>query len=288
MNYLSKINLETVKTVKENFLCFINLRLKSWVNLFRKNINRFNGLLFAFLFLIVPFSNAQTNSKMVPIPSGYYEPLFKNDSTEKEKVEKFYLDVYPVTNREFLEFVKANSKWRKSNVKRIFADVSYLKDWESDLELGKNINSEGPVTNVSWFAAKAFAEWKGKRLPSVAEWEYVISSEKNIKNISEWYSKLSPDKIPPIGSTEKNSFGVYDMYGLIWEWTYDFNTSLVTGESRGDGELERNLFCGNGSSSSKDVKNYPAFMRYGYRSSLKANFTTHNLGFRCAKDFGEK
>jgi len=232
--------------------------------------------------------NAQTNSKMVLVPSGYYEPLFKNDSTEKEKVEKFYLDVYPVTNEEFLEFLKANPKWRKSNVKKIFADVSYLKNWKSDLEFGEKINPNSPVTNVSWFAAKAFAEWKGKRLPTVAEWEYVISSEKNIKNISEWYSKLSPDKISPVGSTEKNSFGVYDMYGLIWEWTYDFNTSLVTGESRGDGDLERNLFCGSGSSSSKEVKNYPAFMRYGYRSSLKANYTTHNLGFRCAKDFNQK
>jgi formylglycine-generating enzyme required for sulfatase activity len=222
---------------------------------------------------------------MVLIPSGYYEPLYKNETTEKEKVEKFYLDVYPVTNEEYLEFVKANPKWRKSNAKKIFADVSYLKDWKSDLDFGNKNNPKSPVTNVSWFAAKAYAEWKGKRLPTTAEWEYVILSEKNINKISEWYSKLSPDKIQSVGSTEKNPLGVYDMYGLIWEWTYDFNTSLVTGESRGDGNLEKNLFCGNGSSNSKDVKNYPAFMRYGYRSSLKANYTTHNLGFRCVKDF---
>jgi len=222
---------------------------------------------------------------MVLIPSGYYEPLFKNESTEKEKVEKFYLDVYPVTNEEFLEFVKANPKWQRTNIKKIFADVSYLMNWKNDLELGDKINPKSPVTNVSWFAAKAYAEWKGKRLPTIAEWEYVISAEKDVKKISNWYSKLSPDKIAPVGSTEKNQFGIYDMYGLIWEWTYDFNTTLVTGESRGDGDLERNLFCGSGSSSSKDVKNYPAFMRYGYRSSLKANYTTHNLGFRCAKDF---
>jgi formylglycine-generating enzyme required for sulfatase activity len=222
---------------------------------------------------------------MVLIPSGYYEPLFKENANEKEIVQKFYLDVYPVTNSEYLEFVKANPKWRKSNVKKIFADASYLSNWKNDLEPGSNINIGSPVTNVSWFAAKAYAEWKGKRLPTVAEWEYVISSEKNIKKISDWYSKLSPDIIPSVGSTEKNPFGVYDMYGLIWEWTYDFNTSLLTGESRGDGDLERNLFCGNGSQNSKDVKNYPAFMRYGYRSSLKANYTTHNLGFRCAKDF---
>lgn len=238
------------------------------------------------LFAAVLFSlnaKAQSNSEMVLIPSGYYEPLFKADVTEKEKVKKFYLDVYPVTNEQFLEFVKANPKWQKSKVKKIFADVSYLKTWKNDLEFG-DVNPDGPVTNVSWFAAKAYADWKGKRLPTVAEWEYVISSEKNIKKISEWYSKISPENIPSVGSTEKNTLGVFDMYGLIWEWTYDFNTTLVTGESRGDGELERNMFCGSGSSNSKNVEDYPAFMRYGYRSSLKANYTTHNLGFRCAKD----
>ena len=285
MNKLSKINLETVKSVRRNLLCFINQRLMSWAVLTRRSINRFNGLLFILFILAAPFSVGQSNSQMILIPSGYYEPLFKNDLSEKEKVQKFYLDVYPVTNAEFLEFVKANPKWRKSNIKKIFADVSYLKNWKSDLELGENINPNSPVTFVSWFAAKVYAEWKGKRLATVAEWEYVISSEKNVQKISAWYSKLSLDKIPPVGSTEKNPFGIFDMYGLIWEWTYDFNTSLVTGESRGDGDLERNLFCGNSSSNSRDAKNYPAFMRYGYRSSLKANYTTHNLGFRCAKDY---
>jgi sulfatase modifying factor 1 len=276
---------KTVKTVLNNYWDFVNPRLKSWVNLNRKNVNHFNGLLLAFLFLFVSISNAQSDSKMALIPSGYYVPLFKGDSFKKEKVEKFYLDVYPVTNAEFLEFVKENPKWQKSNVKKIFADVSYLRNWKSDLELGEKANPASPVTYVSWFAAKAYAEWKGKRLPTVAEWEYVASAEKDVKKILDWYSKISATKIPRVGSTEKNSLGVYDMYGLIWEWTYDFNTALVTGESRGDGNLERNLFCGSGSSNSRDVDDYPAFMRYGYRSSLKANYTTHNLGFRCAKDF---
>ncbi|RPI75689.1 MAG: formylglycine-generating enzyme family protein [Ignavibacteriales bacterium] len=240
--------------------------------------------LFFLLILFASFSYGQTKD-MVLVPAGYYEPLFKTEAEEKIRIEKFYLDVYPVTNTDFLEFVKANPKWSRSKVKKIFADASYLKNWKDDFEPGEKVNPDAPVTCVSWFAAKAYAEWKGKRLPTVSEWEYTISSEKNIEKISEWYSKISPVKIPSVGSTEKNPFGVYDMYGLIWEWTYDFNTALVTGESRGDGELERKMFCGSGSSNSKNVDDYPAFMRYGYRSSLKANYTTNNLGFRCAKDY---
>ena len=44
------------------------------------------------------------------------------------------------------------------------------------------------------------------------------------------------------------------------------------------------FFCGAGAQGARDVENYPAFMRYGFRSSLKADYCIHNLGFRCAKD----
>jgi formylglycine-generating enzyme len=206
------------------------------------------------------------------------------------------MDVYPVTNSEFLEFVIANPGWQKSKAKRLFADQSYLKHWTGDTELGENIDPESPVTNISWFAAKEYAKWKGKRLPTVDEWEYAASAGKNsrdgtsdpanIKRIQEWYSRLSSKNLPKVGSTDKNFWGIYDMFGLIWEWTYDFNNAMVTGDSRGGSDIERNLFCGSGAVNA-DVENYTAFMRYGFRSSLKANYTVNNLGFRCVKDINK-
>jgi formylglycine-generating enzyme len=69
----------------------------------------------------------------------------------------------------------------------------------------------------------------------------------------------------------------------VWEWVDDFNTALVTGESRADTGLERTLFCGAGAVSARDLTNYPAFMRAGFRSSLHASYVVPNLGFRCAK-----
>ena len=60
--------------------------------------------------------------------------------------------------------------------------------------------------------------------------------------------------------------------------------ALVTGDARGDTGLERQLFCGAGSLGASDRGNYAAFMRFGFRSSLRAGYTVHNLGFRCAKD----
>lgn len=245
----------------------------------------------------VSFSQNSSQTKMVLISGGYYTPVYTKKDEPKQKVNSFYMDVYAVTVEEYLSFVNSNPHWRKSYIKKLFADKSYLQNWKSDLEPGDEINLKSPVTNISWFAAKAYAEWKGKRLPTTAEWEYVASAgvntpngaadEKNIKKVLQWYSENSTKQIAAVGSTEKNFWKVYDITGLIWEWTYDFNNALVTGESREDNTLNSELFCGSGSANAKDVRNYPAFMRYGFRSSLKANYTVHNLGFRCVKDVQE-
>ncbi len=248
------------------------------------------------LISVVSFTKPKFDkSKMSLIPAGTYTPLYVDDTTDQSiKVEPFLIDKYPVTNEEFLAFVKANPKWQRSNVKKLFTDENYLSQWENDLEFGNNLNPHAPVTNISWFAAKAYAEYHGKRLPTVAEWELVAEAdEKNrdgytnpkyVSRILAWYSKPSAPKLPSVGSVFKNCYGVYDMHGLVWEWTADFFNALVTGESRGNSGIDRNLFCGSGSIGATDFTNYPAFMRFAFRSSLKANYTTSNLGFRCAKD----
>ncbi len=235
------------------------------------------------------------SAKMVYIAGGEFTPLYKSvNGAEKVKVKPFYMDAYPVTNNKFLEFVKKNPQWRRSEVKQIFADHFYLKDWQNDTTLGIKIDGKSPVTCVSWFAANAYAKWAGKRLPKINEWEFVAAAGKNKpyaandaafnKKIIEWYAKSNGNKLAEVGSAGANYWGVYDMLGLIWEWTYDFNSALLTGDSRNDSGTESNTFCGGGSANATDVKNYAAFMRYGFRSSLRANYTVQNLGFRCVKD----
>ena len=240
------------------------------------------------------FSQKGNETGMVKISGGNYLPLYKSEGHSIQKIISFYMDVFAITNSEYLEFVKANPKWRRSKVKRIFADESYLNHWQNDLALGGNVNEKSPVTNISWFSANAYAKWKGKRLPTIAEWEYVAAANKTksnagddpelAKTILDWYSHRSLEKLPDVGTTDKNYWGVHDIHGIIWEWVYDFNTALVSGESRGDASIERNLFCGSGSLNVTNVRNYPAFMRFGFRSSLKANYCVNNLGFRCVQD----
>jgi formylglycine-generating enzyme required for sulfatase activity len=240
-------------------------------------------------------ATATAPAGMARVPDGVFRPLFRSVTEPADvPVKSFYLDVLPVTNEEFLEFVRANPRWQRSHVKRIFADENYLRNWDADLEPGTNARPRQPVIWVSWFAAEAYAQWRGKRLPTTAEWELAASASPTLadgakdavfqQEILRWYSEPAPAELPEVGHNPANLRGIRDLHGLVWEWVSDFNSAMVTGDARGDNGLERRLFCGAGSVGAKDVENFPAFMRDGFRSSLKAAYTVHNLGFRCAKD----
>jgi len=231
------------------------------------------------------------SDSMVKIEGGEFVPLY---GTKTEiPVGDFLMDVYPVTNAEFQKFVKQNPQWKRSRVKKLFADENYLKDWKDDETLGEGQLANAPVTNVSWYAAKNYCECQGKRLPTVDEWEYVAMADKEKADAREdksynkfilgWYETPNTYR-NPIGQTFKNYWGVYDLHGLVWEWTLDFNSVLITGESRQDSTGENNLFCGAAAVGATDLMNYAAFMRYAFRGSMKAKYSIKNLGFRCVQD----
>lgn len=249
------------------------------------------NVLTLFLILLGNLLFAQTPTKTVTIKGGKYIPLYGTDSSTVT-VDDFKMDVHPVTHQQYSDFVSANPKWKKTEVTRLFADENYLTGWTSDSTFDKNI-ANTPVNTVSWYAAKAYCKYVGKRLPTVDEWEYVAMSDETKKDarIDSLYNQkiLSSYETPKtylkeVGKTNKNIWGVYDLHGLVWEWTLDFNSVLISGESRKDVDTDRDLFCAGGAVGAKDLMNYAAFMRYAFRGSLKANFCIKNLGFRCVED----
>ena len=238
-------------------------------------------------------------SSRVRIAPGTYQPPYTLAPAARAKgkpsplrVEAFELERFPVTNRQYLEFVQANPGWRRSRLKRLFAEIGYLQHWKGDLSLTPE-QAEAPVTQVSWFAARAYARWKGLRLPTQLEWEYAAQASAQRpdgskqpefrRQILDWYGRPTPKILPPVSTGFRNYYGVQGMHGLVWEWVEDFNNLLVTGESRGDSSLERDLYCAGGSVGSLDPSDYASSMRYAFRSSLKGNYCLPNLGFRCAR-----
>lgn len=232
-------------------------------------------------------------TELITIPAGLYFPLYPGkDGPKQIAMPAFSLEVTTVTNAQFLVFVQANPQWQRSQVPAVFADKNYLAHWSSNTSLEDSI-ANAPVTHVSWFAARAYARWIGRRLPTLAEWEHVAAaSETNplgrdepgyTARILEWYSKPTPARLPSVGRGVANVYGVQDLHGLVWEWVEDFNSALVTGESRGDSGLDRNLFCGSSSINAADPSDYAAYMRFATRSSLRATYSIANVGFRCAQ-----
>lgn len=238
-------------------------------------------------------TSSHSNKKLLKIKKGTYISFFKIGNNQSITVASFYMDEYAVTNEEFLEFVKTNPHWSRSKVNRLFADANYLIHWESDYVIGEAHKAiyKSPVVYVSWFAAKAYCDWKGKRLPTIAEWEMAgkASPRNKIKMplteyILEWYRRPNPTVLPNVKSTYCNVYGLYDMHGLVWEWTFNFNSFLSKGDSRASEDDEKKSFCAAASINVNDREDYAAFLRFSYRGSLKGNFCISNLGFRCVKN----
>jgi formylglycine-generating enzyme len=224
------------------------------------------------------------------IPAGSVLPLYAIRG-EHVPVAAFEIDRHPVTRADFLAFVQAVPRWRRSEVKPIFAGPGYLADWPADLSFGSREHADVPVTGVSWFAAKSYCEWEGKRLPTVEEWEYVARASEASRDASRdpaFIQRLiglyTTNRAPgAIGNGFRNAFGVFDLHGVVREWTLNFNSALVSDDSRGNGRRDRDLYCAAGVIASTDPGNYPAFLRYAFRAGLDGRTTVGNLGFRCAR-----
>ncbi|HEX2778867.1 MAG TPA: formylglycine-generating enzyme family protein [Gemmatimonadaceae bacterium] len=262
------------------------------------------ALLFALLLLLAlpatAFAAARGRGRgaaaMAAIPAGSYRPLYGRAGGDRVSVAAFRLDRTPVTRGEYLDFVRANPAWRRDAVRPVFTEPGYLASWTGALDAGDTEALRRPVTEVSWFAARAYCGWRGKRLPTVDEWEYVAaaSAERRdastdpafVRQLLARYAGRAGTAPGAVGQGAPNVYGVRDLHDLVWEWTADFNSVIVADDSRSTGsgvaERDHGLFCASAAIGAADPTNYAAFLRYAVRAGLTGRATMRTLGFRCA------
>jgi formylglycine-generating enzyme required for sulfatase activity len=230
------------------------------------------------------------------LPGGRFESVLPqgNVPTQSTPVEvgAFALRTTPVTQREYLAFVRAQPQWQRGRVAALFADARYLADWAAPLQPNPRTPPDSPVVNVSWFAAKAFCASEGARLPTWLEWEYAAAADESRRDaradpawrrrILSWYERPAAALLPAVGGPA-NAYGVSDLHGLVWEWVDDFNALFIAGDSRTQGDPDLLKFCGAGAINVVDRDSYAVLMRIALLSSLGAADTTGSLGFRCAR-----
>jgi formylglycine-generating enzyme required for sulfatase activity len=235
-------------------------------------------------------------AEYVALPGGMFESVLPQGSvptvSTPVQVLPFKLRATPVTVGEFEAFVRANPQWQKGRVARMLAEKRYLVAWTGATEAGAAIRDDSPVTDVSWFAARAYCESEGGRLPTWLEWEYAAAADATRtdarkdpawrRRILSWYERPAASSLDAVGG-EPNAFGVRNMHGLVWEWVDDFNALFIAGDSRTQGDPDLLKFCGAGAINIIDKDSYAIVMRIALLSSLNAADTTQSLGFRCAR-----
>lgn len=169
--------------------------------------------------------------------SSYADKESQGDERPQHRVtlSDFKVSKYEITNAQYAKFLTA-----KGN------EVEDRRKWYQGKDIEQNGNvftpkagkENYPVVFVSWYGANAYAKWAGGKLPTEAEFEYILrggnkkvnqdgifadedGSGKNIDDYA-WYRKNSGGKSHPVGQKKPNELGLYDVNGNVWEWTADW------------------------------------------------------------------
>ena len=163
------------------------------------------------------------------------------------RLAPFWIDVAPVTNGQYLEFVEAGGYGRRvlwtdaGWAWLVEARVAAPKHWEKttdgwitrSMNLVRSLDPARPVCHVSYHEADACARFMGKRLPTEPEWEAAASWDPatGVQRRYPWGEEpWSPElanldqlafDTAPVGAYPRNvsPIGCYGMVGDVWEWT---------------------------------------------------------------------
>ena len=247
------------------------------------------------LCLLPLIASAVAETGFVRIAGGDFATTIKyEDVRGASRIAAFEIMQRPVTNAEFLAFVKGHPAWRRDQVAPVFAGPDYLAHWRAATRLAPGRQGAQPVTRVSWFAASAYCAAAGARLPRWIEWEYVAAADALRhdartdpawrERILAWYARPASSALPKAGAQAPNAYGIRDLHGVVWEWVDDHGAMLVDADNRNQGDGARGRFCGAAALAANDRSNYAVLMRVAMLSSLEAADSTTSLGFRCVKE----
>lgn len=155
------------------------------------------------------------------------EFAYDNEGDEHDHfVDSFLLSSHLVTNGEFLEFVEnhgyenpllwLSDGWdllqREGWKHPLYWEKKEGVWWQMGLSGFMPLDLDAPVSHVSFYEAKAFAEWKGCRLPTEFEWEAAAQMEKIQGHFME--STCHDPK-----RADQNFHLFSQIHGTLWEWT---------------------------------------------------------------------
>ena len=238
-------------------------------------------------------------SEMVAIPAGAFS-MGSNDGPDDERpahqvnVAAFEIDRLPVTNARFAEFLNAIGIHNK-NGEKLFDDDD--PDARIHQQGGRWVADKGydnhPVVEASWAGGRDYCAWRGKRLPTEAEWEKAARGTDGRKypwgnappdrtraQFSARFNETVPADVFPAGASP---YGLLDMAGNTWEWVssayrpYPYNANDGR-EDQKAGPVRATRGGGHDSPAEEITTT-----QRGRNLSRNPRSGHHNIGFRCAK-----
>jgi len=183
----------------------------------------------------------------------------------------FDIDVAPVTNLEYAEFIAATN-------------------YPAPADFQNGTKPDHPVVNVSWRDALCYALWAGKRLARPLEWEKAARGDKDNRTYpwgDTWQEgRCSPSRTAhyattsPVGtftageSDGRSPYGVTDMAGNVNEWVSHSRETLAGGRDQ-----DFRAVCGGGWTDPVAVNGAVSM-----QVSAEIDYRGKSVGFRCAAD----
>ena len=219
--------------------------------------------------------------EFVLIPAGSFMMGFEGRESDEVPVHKvtisrpFYLGRYEVTQEQWASVMGNNP--------------SEFENWGN------------PVERVSWDDVQVFIKKLNQkasggtyRLPTEAEWEYAAGAGKSTEYFFgdyegelgryAWYNDNSGGKTHPVGQKQANPWGLYDIYGNVWEWVQDwygeYRGGAVT-DPKGPSLGSARVFRGG------SWRNSAGRCRSATRVDFSPDFRDDLLGFRLAFSPGQ-
>lgn len=224
--------------------------------------------------------------EMVAIPAGPFlrgtdDGGFDEKPARTISLNEFSIDRYEVTNYQYHQFVAATGHRKAGPPSRYAKNMSKMK----------GVNQ--PVVYVSWDDADAYCRWKGKRLPTEAEWEKAMRGTDG--RLWPWGSDERPgganwarvqdgaDVSARVGAfkDDRSPYGVMDGAGNVMEWVEDwyaenyYKDAPVHNPPSPEHGVFRVLRGGSYTTTGGDI-------RITSRSKMVPDFRDETIGFRCA------
>jgi formylglycine-generating enzyme required for sulfatase activity len=194
----------------------------------------------------------------------------------KVTLGEFYIDKTEVTNKQYKEFSDSTNRKPPAN-------------WPGGLY--SDGTGDNPVVFVTWSDAEQYCKWKGKRLPTEAEWEkaargtdgrgYPWGDEFDIKKVNtlgEFGGTI------PVGTLKEGAspYGALDMAGNAQEWTSDWYKRYPGNNYDDEDYGEKFKVVRGGGWGGMGHYTLRVYVRAAFRNIAPPDGIYDDLGFRCA------